>query len=397
MQLLVSVSPYVPQRSAPYAGHQWYFHFLEAMASRYDVVVLAPATAENEAALAGTPAETRLLPGLGHWQHSELQRNSLDKLSDELLRGVIRFGDGADDVLSAANVVDIQWPRALPHVTTLRARASHAVVTYLAHDVHYMNWSWERLSALGLPKRIAGWEIGRLVRRRELSLMGNCDALFAFKQSDIDDVRAAGVTKPAARLAPWLERPVLSQDDTAESNDVLFVAAFDRAQNRWGAEWLLEKVWPAVKAEVPAARLVLAGGGAPVELTEAARRSDGAAVTGFVEDLGPLYEQAGCIVAPVLGGAGLRFKVPQAMAYGRPLVVTPLALEGLDAPAECFVAVTDDPPAFARGVVASLRRSPEAEKAAVAASSWLASALSFDRSMEAVLELHERLAARENP
>ncbi len=395
MPLLVSVSPYVPQRTSPYAGHQWYFHFLAALADHYDVVVLAPATSENRGAVAaGAPTETRLLPGVGHWRTSELQRGPLDKLSDELLRGVVRV-DGAGDLLGRAAVIDVQWPRALPHVPALRSRAPAAVLTYLAHDVHWSNWTWSRLAALPVGKRLAGGAIGPLVRARETRLIAGCDAFFAFKAADVDAVHAAGVAIPGAVLGPWLQRPDPAAPTGPPAGDaptVLFVAAFDRPQNRWGADWLLERVWPLVAREVPEARLVLAGAGAPADLAAAVGAVPGAELTGFVDDLGPWYERATCVVAPVLGGAGLRFKVPQAMLYGRPMVVTPLALEGLEtAPPGCFVAVTDEPATFAAGVVASLRGSPAARRSGPLGRAWADAEFSFQRTIGVVLETHRKV------
>lgn len=392
MPLLVSVSPYVPQRNSPYAGHQWYFHFLRALGAHYEVVLVAPSTAENRQA-AAPPCQVHLVEGVGHWRRSERQGGPLDKLGDELLRGVARVEQAAP-LLARAAVVDIQWPRALPHSRALRAAAPDAVLTYVAHDVHYTNWAWDRLSAMPRGKRLAGWGVGRVVKVREVRLLAPVDAVFAFKQADLDGLRAAGMAAPGARLAPWLQKPA-APGPVGDGLDVLYVAAFDRAQNRWGADWLIHRVWPSVLAEVPGARLVLAGGGAPADLRDKAARATNVHLTGFVEDLDPLYRQAACVVAPVLGGAGLRFKVPQAMLYGRPLVVTPLALEGLDeAPGDCFAGITDEPSAFAAAVVAALRRAPPASRAAQLAPRWVETQLSFDASIDTVLEMHGRGRSR---
>ncbi|MGH8921474.1 MAG: glycosyltransferase family 4 protein, partial [Actinomycetes bacterium] len=265
------------------------------------------------------------------------------------------------------------------------------VLTALEHDVAFTNWSRERLTSLPAPKRLAGYGIGRLVRVRELRLLEVCDAFFTFKQSDVDLVGAAGVRTPGYRLSPWLQRPRDRRPSGAAGADVLFVGAFDRRQNQWGATWLLEKVWPRVRAAAPDARLVLAGGGAPDSLEDAAARADNVVMTGFVDDLADCYEPAACVVAPVLGGAGLRFKVPQAMLYGVPLVVTPLALEGMEAaPRDCFVAITDEPGAFADGIVTALRAGPAAERAARLAPEWVEREFSFQRSIDLVLDVHAR-------
>lgn len=52
-------------------------------------------------------------------------------------------------------------------------------------------------------------------------------------------------------------------------------------------------------------------------------------VTGFVEDLSPLYRRADVVVAPLRGGSGTRIKLLEAFAHGVPVVTTPDGAAGL--------------------------------------------------------------------
>lgn len=45
--------------------------------------------------------------------------------------------------------------------------------------------------------------------------------------------------------------------------------------------------------------------------------------------LEPCYSRAQVVVVPLLAGGGTRLKVLEAMAYGRPVVSTPVGVEGL--------------------------------------------------------------------
>ena len=91
--------------------------------------------------------------------------------------------------------------------------------------------------------------------------------------------------------------------------------------------WFLDHVWPRIQLECPASRFVVAGAQPPPELRD--RAGTAVVVTGWVDDLGSLYAEADVFVAPLILGAGLKFKVPQAMVYGLPVVATPIAAEGI--------------------------------------------------------------------
>ena len=57
--------------------------------------------------------------------------------------------------------------------------------------------------------------------------------------------------------------------------------------------------------------------------------AEGVVATGYVADLKTVYSGCTIAVAPLLRGAGVKFKVPQALAYGLPIVTTTVGVEGL--------------------------------------------------------------------
>jgi glycosyltransferase involved in cell wall biosynthesis len=53
-------------------------------------------------------------------------------------------------------------------------------------------------------------------------------------------------------------------------------------------------------------------------------------VAGNVPDVGPYLDRAAVVLAPLSLGGGMRVKVMEALAGGKAVVATPLALEGLE-------------------------------------------------------------------
>ena len=52
-------------------------------------------------------------------------------------------------------------------------------------------------------------------------------------------------------------------------------------------------------------------------------------IIGYVEDIREYYENCRVFVVPIRFGAGISHKLTEAMSYGIPAVVSPVAAEGL--------------------------------------------------------------------
>lgn len=106
----------------------------------------------------------------------------------------------------------------------------------------------------------------------------------------------------------------------------LMVADYTYPPNLASVRWLLDEVMPLVWAQAPQTRVRLVGRG--LELDSVDPRVE---VAGFVEHLPDAYAGVSGVVVPLVQGAGTPLKFIEALAYGLPIVATPLATRGLDA------------------------------------------------------------------
>ena len=93
----------------------------------------------------------------------------------------------------------------------------------------------------------------------------------------------------------------------------------------------------------------------------------GVVVTGTVPDVRPYIAHAEVAVAPLRVARGIQNKVLEAMAMGRPVIVSSQALEGIDAVAGVDLLLADDAPAFVAAVQAQLTNPDRAVGAAARA------------------------------
>jgi len=105
---------------------------------------------------------------------------------------------------------------------------------------------------------------------------------------------------------------------------VLFVGNMTHSNDE-ALAWFLSQVWPNIRAGYPSARFRVVGRAAA-----AIRSGDapGVELIGPVQDLWPEYARAQVVIAPLLSGTtGVKVKVAEAMAYGRPLVTTSVGID----------------------------------------------------------------------
>jgi sugar transferase (PEP-CTERM/EpsH1 system associated) len=134
----------------------------------------------------------------------------------------------------------------------------------------------------------------------------------------------------------------------------VFTGTMDYIPNIDAVTWFAREVLPRIRAARPDAQFFIVGSH-PSEDVRRLASLDGVTVTGRVPDVRPYVAHATAAVAPMRIARGIQNKVLEAMAMGRPVIVTSGALEGIDAMPGRDVLLADDAAAFA-GVAIRLAR-----------------------------------------
>ncbi|HVT16739.1 MAG TPA: glycosyltransferase family 4 protein [Thermoanaerobaculia bacterium] len=201
----------------------------------------------------------------------------------------------------------------------------------------------------------------RKVRCFERSTLPRFDRIYG-----ITPVEAGRLAEVVGKPVEVLSHIVCTEAFTPPAEEprepaVLFVGNFAHRPNLHGLAWFVDRVWPAIAGAVPDARLDVVGPGLeglPPRRLERPR----VRLHGHVEDLPARYRAATVFVNPILSGGGMRGKVLEAFASGRPVVSTPLGMEGIGAKAGTHHLVADGPADFGQAVTTYLRN-PDLGKA----------------------------------
>lgn len=139
----------------------------------------------------------------------------------------------------------------------------------------------------------------------------------------------------------------------AGARALVFCGAMDYWPNVDAVQWFAREVLPAVQAREPRARFVIVGA-RPSPEVQALAALPGVTVTGTVPDVRPYVAHAALSVAPLRVARGIQNKVLEAMAMAQTVVLTPQALEGIDAVPGRDVVAAGDAASFAAAVSAEL-------------------------------------------
>jgi glycosyltransferase involved in cell wall biosynthesis len=118
-------------------------------------------------------------------------------------------------------------------------------------------------------------------------------------------------------------------DDSRREYDFGFWGRLPYFANADAASWLLDEIWPAIRALHPSASLIIGGAEASKALRNAARRQDVTLLSPF-DDAASFARNIRVALMPLRYGSGQSTKVLEAAEAGCAIVGSPQAMRGLE-------------------------------------------------------------------
>jgi glycosyltransferase involved in cell wall biosynthesis len=196
------------------------------------------------------------------------------------------------------------------------------------------------------PRNLFDWVDAHRWRRLQQRIASEVDRVVVCSADDRDRLEVAN----AAVVPNGYPDPTSRPDGEAEPADerspsFLFVGPLTYEPNRLAVHWMVEKVLPRLRDDLPGASFTVVGDDRDVRLPSV--EGNGVVFTGHVDDVEPYYQRATVAVVPLHSGGGTRLKVIEALARGVPLVSTSFGIAGIDVDPGQDVLVADDPATFA--------------------------------------------------
>ncbi len=142
---------------------------------------------------------------------------------------------------------------------------------------------------------------------------------------------------------------VLPTPFQADEQALVFTGAMDYWANVDAVKWFAEMVFPRVASAHPNARFYIVGS-KPTKDVLALATIKNVVVTGAVDDVRPYVAHSKLAVAPLRIARGIQNKVLEAMAWGKYVVATSAAMEGIPYNESLGVSVADDAEILAKQI-----------------------------------------------
>jgi sugar transferase (PEP-CTERM/EpsH1 system associated) len=143
-----------------------------------------------------------------------------------------------------------------------------------------------------------------------------------------------------------------------QGKHIVFTGAMDYWPNVDAVQWFVDAIFPKVLARHPDVLFYIVGT-RPTDQVRQLASTLGVRVTGSVPDVRPYLAHADIAVAPLRIARGIQNKVLEAMAMAKTVVVSPQALEGIDAVAEKELVLAMDSNQFVNAICTLLDKKNE--------------------------------------
>ena len=194
-----------------------------------------------------------------------------------------------------------------------------------AHNVEFRIWERSaRHEKNPFKRRYLHIQAERL-KQFELEKTPQFDALVPITEVDRETFKDLGISLPSRTAFSGRAFSTSEEKDSEGPARFFFVGAFDWLPNTQGMEWLIDEVWPLIRAEEPKAELHVLGRNCP----EGFRRVSGVTIHPDRRDASGFFKEHHILLVPLRSGSGLRIKIVEGMSLGKAVVSTSIGAEGI--------------------------------------------------------------------
>lgn len=179
-----------------------------------------------------------------------------------------------------------------------------------------------------LLKRLSARWDAYAISSAETTIVKGWHGASACTAEDVDHLARLSDGAATVRVPNVVERPLLPPRQADGTFRILFTGNLSFTPNVTGLRHFVHDAFPALRRLVPHAWLDVVGMGPTQEVRDLCRGT-GINLQENVPRMEPHYLDCDVVIAPILFGSGTRIKILEAMAYGRPVVSTPMGAEGM--------------------------------------------------------------------
>lgn len=246
------------------------------------------------------------------------------------------------------DIIQLEGLYVCPYIPLIR-KNSKAKIIYRAHNIEHEIWGRTAVMAHGLEK----WYLKNLSKRIksfEVQTLNKYDLLVPITGRDGDILNKLGNHNPLHVSQTGIDSSVLIPNSKNLKHPTLFhIGSLEWAPNQEGLIWFFDNCWDAVRAKYPDLQFFIAGRNAPAWFQKMMNLPN-VVFKGEVADAYEFMNSKSIMVVPLFSGSGMRIKIIEGMALGKPIITTAVGTEGISTTSGLNIVVTENAEGFVQSI-----------------------------------------------
>ncbi len=252
------------------------------------------------------------------------------------------------------DIIQIEGVFMAGYIDTIR-KHSKAKIVLRAHNIEHLIWERHlKNSKKTTINKYLALQNKRL-KKFEAGILNKVDAIVPITDHDKLLFEQLGFKKDIFTCITGVDvaEYQTKQGLPLKPKTVFYFGSMDWMPNQEAAKWFLDNCWEKISKAVPDAKFVIAGRGMPQSFLQL--NLPNVLVIENIKDGKAFFEQHQIMVVPLLSGSGLRIKIIEGMAYGKPIVSTSIGAEGIYCDPKKDLIIADKADDFSNAVIDLLK------------------------------------------
>lgn len=246
------------------------------------------------------------------------------------------------------DIVQLEGLYLCPYIALIR-RYSKAKIVYRAHNIEHEIWNRTAQMSRGI-KKLYIKHLAARIKRFEKSYLNEYDLLVPITERDADFLNQFGNCKPYFTSQTGIDLSFLVPNaKNLEYPSLFHIGSLDWSPNQEGLIWFLDNCWERVQKKHPDLKFYIAGRNAPPWLEKRFEQKN-IVYLGEIDDAYIFINSKAIMLVPLFSGSGMRIKIVEGMALGKPIVTTSIGTEGIETSQGENILIADDAESFSEAI-----------------------------------------------
>ncbi|OWY24174.1 glycosyl transferase family 1 [Sphingobacteriales bacterium UPWRP_1] len=254
------------------------------------------------------------------------------------------------------DVVQMEGVYLAPYLPLIRQLAPQLPVVMRTHNIEHIIWQRLAAETNNPVKRAYLTLLARQFKAYEQTMLPCFNGLVPISPLDARQLEEMGCKQPMYLMPAGFNEenyPFSPPGNNLSGSDICYLGSLDWLPNQQGLEWIFTRVLPLVRQQLPNATLFVAGRNAPPGFLQ--QQIPGVVLVGEVPNAAAFLQQHSVVAVPLFSGSGMRVKIIEALALGKPVVCTSVAAEGIACTPGKDLLIANTPEEFANNLLKLLK------------------------------------------